>query len=689
MSHNNLSNLNRRQFIKFSAVSGAFMGLSPLLSKFAGAANTQSTPNVLLIVSDEERHWSRIESLLPSVNLSTFQDHIPGRMQLRNQGVRFNNYYTATAPCSPARSVLFTGHHTVDNGVVDNMDFDTQNSLDAAVPTMADVLSGAGYYCAYKGKVHLAKDDDLKTAEDMQNRYGFLDWQGPFRTGDSEGPLSGMMRDDDIAGYAKDWLETTGVSLRKQRKAFLLTVNFINPHDIMMVDVDGKGKQGKSQIAQGLNPTSTEYDPNTSNSFPLSPIPKRHPYYYWWNPKKPENANGKNGYSVDTSGPRAQVLDEWASMMSAGFGNITLENRITTTITVYQDNTQPSLGTKEIEAPLWQVYLNYYLNCIIDNDRSVIKVLKALKANGFADNTLVILTADHGELALSHMGSSRFYEAAKTSDFETLDEVAQQTPKVMPLRQKGPFAYHENNQLPLVVARLSDRAGSLVKQVLPMVNVEIPVLASSIDILPTLVNWAGKTSEWYTQTFGAALSQLGMLDHLPGVSLNNVLYEPGKYTTAQWSDGRQGRDWVLFSADTLASSLDADYAYLAIWGECAGQSMDLSKRGCMRGLFDGTNKYARYFSPEDYALNGQTFASLDYDALIQSGNHGQDIQLFVHDGTKKGSLEIYNAAADADASIAQLNSLLYTAVSKEMARVDIPPATVQGVLNGDFTGSCS
>jgi arylsulfatase len=42
-------------------------------------------------------------------------------MQLRRNGVRFNNYFTPTAPCSPARSVIFTGHHTVDNGVVDNI----------------------------------------------------------------------------------------------------------------------------------------------------------------------------------------------------------------------------------------------------------------------------------------------------------------------------------------------------------------------------------------------------------------------------------------------------------------------------------------------------------------------------------------------------------------------------------------
>ncbi|TAL42758.1 MAG: twin-arginine translocation signal domain-containing protein [Methylovulum sp.] len=677
--------LSRRQFLKYSATGSAMLGLSPLLDKIADAADRPKLPNLVLIVSDEERHWSRVESLIPDAQLATFQASIPGRMQLRNQGVRFHNYFTPTAPCSPARSVLFSGHHTVDNGVVDNMDFDTQASLDAAVPTMADVLTAAGYYCAYKGKVHLARDEDLETAQDMADRYGFLDWQGPFRTGDSEGPLSGAMRDDDIAGYAKTWLETTGLELRGTQKPFLLTVNFINPHDIMMVDVDGR--QGGFQLPQGPNPTSSEYDPNTSNSFPLSSIPKRRPYLYWWNPEKPQNADGNNGYSIDTSGPRPAALDEWASMLSAGFGNISLDDAVTTKAKVYLDNTQPSLGTHEIEAPLWQIYLNYYLNCIIDNDRAVLKVLNAVKSNGFAKDTLVIFTADHGELALSHMGSSRFYEAAKTTDYETLEETALQPAVVMPLRQKGPFVYHENNQLPFVVARLTDKT-SLVKRLLPLVNVDVPVLASSVDLLPTLIYWAGKNHSWYTQTFGAALAELDMLDHLPGVTLHNLLRDPASYKSAQWSDGQQGRDWVLFTADTLASSLDADYAYLAIWGQCSGHAMDLSKRGCVRGLFDGTHKYARYFSPEDYELNGADYAKGTYARLSNYGKNGQDIQLFLHDGVN-GDLEIYNSAADANVPVNSLNGLLYTAMTKELARVDIAPATVQRVLDGDTVDACA
>ena len=71
-----------------------------------------------MIVTDEERHWSTLESLIPSEKLATYRTLISGRMTLRNKGVRFHNYFTPVAPCSPSRGVLYTGHHAVDNGVV-------------------------------------------------------------------------------------------------------------------------------------------------------------------------------------------------------------------------------------------------------------------------------------------------------------------------------------------------------------------------------------------------------------------------------------------------------------------------------------------------------------------------------------------------------------------------------------------
>jgi arylsulfatase len=638
-------------------------------SEAQAAAAQIATPNVLMIVNDEERHWNMIEKLVGSDLLGsntdpaegTFRSLIPARMRLRNSGVRFSNYYTATAPCSPARCVMYTGHHGPDNQVVDNMDYEAQGSLNPEIPTMADVLAQAGYYCAYKGKAHLAHDTDLVTAQDMYDLYGFQDWQGPYRVSDSEGPQSGFTRDDDIADYAATWLSKRGKLKNAAGQPWLLAVNFINPHDIMLIDVDG---DGTVQMKQG-----------DSSGFPLSEVPSQHPYYYWWNPKKPANFYKQNGYTMESCGPRPEILDEFASLLSAGFGNIPYNNDPKTSVTVYQDNAQPDLGTQVIEVPMWKAYLNYYLNCIIDNDQAMSKVLDSVVSQGLQDNTIIIYTADHGELGLSHMGNSRYFDEASTPGYETPDL---ETKTVMPLRQKGPFVYEENNNVPFVVSTLSTNPDSLASSHVPITNKNVPALASSLDILPTMLGWAGKDGSWYEDLFGATLGGLKMRSALPGVPLHNVITNPDAYTEAQWNDGTNGRKWVLFTADSV-SSLDADYTYLVLWGQCEGASINTAKKGVLRGCFNGKYKYARYFSPEEYYLNKSAYADLDYETLISSGAHGQDIQLFDLSATPN---ETFNTAEDLPGKVTSMNNVLYKAMSKELYSVARTPQTMKNILDG-------
>lgn len=672
--------VSRREFLKYvmamaasSTAGGALVASEPSVSAGTGISAPQnasiSTPNVLFIVNDEERHWSMIENLISSDLLGTtanpapgtFRREIPARMRLRNNGVRFTNYYTATAPCSPARGVMYTGHHAPDTQVVENMDFEAQESLRADVPTTADVLAAAGYYCAYKGKVHLARDKDLVTAEDMYNLYGFRDWQGPYRLSDSEGPQAGASRDDNIANFAVNWLGTKGKSRNAQGQPWLLAVNFINPHDIMLVDVDG---ERTVQAKQGVG------------GFPLSTVPDRHPYYFWWNPGPPTNFVGQNGYTTGSSGPRAQILDEFASLLSAVFGNIPYSSNQKTSIKVYLDNANPQLGIHLISVPLWKAYLNYYLNCIIDNDQAMGKVLQALTDNGMQDDTIIVYTADHGELGMSHMGNSRYYDEASKPGYNPPDP---QTHTTMPLRQKGPFVYEENNNVPFVIACLSTDRNSLARQHLPVINKDVRALASSVDILPTLVGWAGKDGSWYEQQFGTILGGLRMRSSLPGVSLHNVAREPDLYQKPKWSDGSNGRQFVLFTADSV-STLDADYAYLVIWNQCEGASLDTTKRGILRGCFDGRYKYARYYSPEEYYLNRSAYADLDYGAIIAAGEHGQDVQLFDLNATPN---ETFNAAQELSATVTnKMNKLLARAMAKELFAVDRTPKTVKRVIDG-------
>ena len=97
-------------------------------------------------------------------------------------------------------------------------------------------------------------------------------------------------------------------------------------------------------------------------------------------------------------------------------------------------------------------YLHDYYRMVEDLDRQIGRVLSALRFRGLADNTLVVLTSDHGE----GLGSHRW-------------------------TQKAAF-WEETAKVPLIVAGKGvERQGV----------VEGKALVSGIDVLPTLCDYAG------------------------------------------------------------------------------------------------------------------------------------------------------------------------------------------------------
>ena len=97
-------------------------------------------------------------------------------------------------------------------------------------------------------------------------------------------------------------------------------------------------------------------------------------------------------------------------------------------------------------------YLHDYYRMVEDLDRQIGRVLSALRFRGLADNTLVVLTSDHGE----GLGSHRW-------------------------TQKAAF-WEETAKVPLIVAGKGvERQGV----------VEDNALVSGIDVLPTLCDYAG------------------------------------------------------------------------------------------------------------------------------------------------------------------------------------------------------
>ncbi|MCL4206535.1 MAG: sulfatase-like hydrolase/transferase [Pirellulaceae bacterium] len=158
---------------------------------------------------------------------------------LAAQGMRFTDFYSGCAVCSPSRATLLTGRQHIRTGVYSWIADGSQNShlLEREV-TLAEVLKQAGYATAHVGKWHLG----LPTAgrpKPTPDQHGFDHWfatvnnaapshRNPnnfIRNGEPVGQIEGyscqIVVDEAIA-----WLDQR----REVKQPFYLNVWFHEPH---------------------------------------------------------------------------------------------------------------------------------------------------------------------------------------------------------------------------------------------------------------------------------------------------------------------------------------------------------------------------------------------------------------------------------------------------------------------------
>jgi arylsulfatase len=213
--------------------------------------------------------------------------------------------------------------------------------------TLGTMMQAAGYYTAYQGKWHLSNayrtpQNPGETSKALQP-YGFTefnDW------GDIDGGAwAGLKVDPVIAGQAVRWLRDKAPVVARDQPWFM-TVNFVNPHDIMSYDYGS---------TRSITPP-----PNLAEAVKVKPPAETPLYSKVWDIDVPDNAGD------DLSGA-PQAVREYAGLADAMFGPV-------------------------VDPQDWRLGLNFYVNCIRDVDRSVSLVLDALVASGQADRTVVVFT---------------------------------------------------------------------------------------------------------------------------------------------------------------------------------------------------------------------------------------------------------------------------------------------------------
>ncbi|MCP4765722.1 MAG: sulfatase-like hydrolase/transferase [Gammaproteobacteria bacterium] len=544
---------SRRKFIKTASLAAlgttVVNSLGPIESVQAATKavvkNDQGGPyNILMIVTDQEQRLTA-QDLPPGYRL-------PGHARLAEMGVTFENHQIGSCVCTPSRAVLYTGQHIQNNGMFDNTNFPWSGSLSTDIDTLGDLMRKQGYYTAYKGKWHLT--DEFETANELHNpkrlltdemeEYGFSDYMG---IGDVIGHTQGgYLHDNVISSMSRSWLRGKGEELRAEKKPWFMAINLINPHDVMYYNTDLPGQKQQSEKLM----------------FHINRDPKNQLYRQLWDVKLPET--------------RKQAIDE------AGRPEAHLH---------FRNSNAAMLGVIPDEDERWRRLNNYYYNCLQDVDRNIVDILDELDGLGITDNTVIIFTADHGELAGAHG-----------------------------LTGKGATAYREQNNVPFIIAHPAHPGNKHCKAV-----------TSHVDIATTLIGISG--------------GDPAASGNLPGVDVSVVLDNP---EAAPVNALREG---ALFNFNMFAF-LDQDFMvsigdYLAAGKPPAdlpkqGFKPNLKKRGAIRSIFDGRYKLNRYFSPLEHHVPKtieELFASNDVE-LYDLVEDPLEIKNLALDISKHGDLVV-------------------------------------------------
>jgi arylsulfatase len=359
------------------------------------------------------------------------------------------------------------------------------------------------------------------------------------------------------------WLRQSATEARQGGKPFFMVASFLNPHDIMFGNANVAGEMG---IEKAVSPKA------------LPPLPDSPLYDKAWSFSLPPSLDE----SLTAPGTPPALL-EYKKGWDGWSGSIPADRK-----------------------DMWSIFYNYYLNAIRDEDRSLQQIVDVMNDMNLWQDTVVVFTSDHGEMAGAHGGQ----------------------------KGKGPFIYEANAHVPLVIASPAGRAGA-----------KSEALTSHLDLLPTLVGLTGMP----------AASRPAAVQELPGHDISVLLSDPEK------SETQSLRAAILFNYVGVMT-VDGDYLSAIMGSAYLGRSappisaIDMNKRGFLSFVFDGRYKFGRFYAPAGFNTP-QTL-----DEIFESN----DVQLF---DLENDPDEMHNLAVERETNrdlILRMNGLLNDLIAKEV-----------------------
>lgn len=342
--------MTRRELLKYTALAGPILKTGTASN--ATPSRLPSGMNVIVFITDQER---AIQHFPPDWETN----NLPGLTRLKQNGLTFENAFTNACMCSPARSTLMSGYFPAQHGVKytleENMTTlaNPQVELPVDLKNIATVMSAAGSNVVYKGKWHCSKAAD---AADLAE-YGFQRWDPPDAGANQDpGQAGGGKANNDGrfmvgAPYNQEGVTEYLTSQAAAQQPFFLIVSLVNPHDV---------------LAYPNNFSNFGYD----DSALVGDI------------DIPATVN-------EDLSTKPTVQTQFLNLTQLGLG---------------------VLATPQMK----RNYLNFYGNLMKASDNYLVELLDILENLRLLEDTLIIRTADHGEMGLTHRGQRQknfnFYE---------------------------------------------------------------------------------------------------------------------------------------------------------------------------------------------------------------------------------------------------------------------------------------
>ena len=316
--------------------------ISLFFNVMISCAMAQQRPNIIYICTDQQS-----QTMMSCAGNQYLQT--PAMDYLANNGIRFTRAYVTNPVCSPSRISMMTGRlpgyfmDKAGNEVRENAGAMKipEVSEEIKSTTIAAFLKKAGYDLAFGGKEHLPPS---LTAKSM----GFTDI-----TDDSRDVLT-----QEAASYIKS----------AHKNPYFLVVSLINPHDICFMAIRDFADSATAVSLQKESKTELR---NLDKALELPKGITKKDFFAKYCPPLPPNFEPQE----DEAKAIAALLDSRSFRRSA---------------------------RNEYTDEQWRMHRWAYCRLTEMVDAQIQELLDALKQSGQEENTLVILSSDHGDNDAAH-----------------------------------------------------------------------------------------------------------------------------------------------------------------------------------------------------------------------------------------------------------------------------------------------